>query len=279
MESMGHRPIGSDRGTGYSNPAVAFPGHYVPQGIAADLIATLYGYEREQLDAFALRSHQRAALAAEKGYFRKSLIPIKGIDEKILLNNDENIRSDTSLEKPVSLLPSFEETGVQWGFDAAALQKYPQLEVIRHVHHAGNSLAIVDGAAWVSAGSKSLHKQYELHPHARIMSQALAETEPNNLLLRLAIPKPPRHAQLIPEQIDLLEVNEAFAVVPLRFADELRIPLDKINVNGRAIAMGHPLGAIGAMLIGALLDELERRNLRYGVPLSVLRAAWGSPQS
>lgn len=267
VESMSRVPMGSDGGAWYSDPAVAFPGHYIPQGIAADLIATLYGYEREQLDAFALRSHQRAALATERGYFRKSLIPIKGIRGEILLDRDENIRPNTSLEKLASLPPSFEEIGTRWGFDAVALQKYPQLEAIRHVHHAGNSSAIVDGAAMVLVGSESLHKQYGLRPRARIVSWAVVGSEPTIMLLgpAPATQKALQRAHLSPEQIDLFEVNEAFAVVPLRFAEELRIPLDKINVNGGAIAMGHPLGATGAMLIGTLLDELERQNLRYGV--------------
>ncbi|MDW8236009.1 MAG: acetyl-CoA C-acetyltransferase [Bacteroidia bacterium] len=267
VESMSRIPMGSDGGAWYSDPAVAFPGHYIPQGISADLIATLYGYDREQLDAFALRSHQRAAYATEKGYFQKSIIPIKGIRGEVLLDRDENIRPDTSLEKLASLPPSFEEIGVKWGFDAVALQKYPQLEALRHVHHAGNSSAIVDGAALVLVGSDNLYKRYGLRPRARIVSWAVVGSEPTIMLLgpAPATRKALQRANLSPEQIDLFEVNEAFAVVPLRFLDELHIPLDKVNVNGGAIAMGHPLGATGAMLIGTLLDELERQNLRYGV--------------
>ncbi|MCX7606407.1 MAG: acetyl-CoA C-acetyltransferase, partial [Bacteroidia bacterium] len=267
IESMSRIPMGSDGGAWYMDPAVAFPGHYVPQGISADLIATLYGYTRERVDAFALRSHHRAAQATEKGYFQKSLIPVRNILGEIVLDRDENIRPDTTLEKLSSLEPSFAQIGQQFGFDAVALQKYPQIEAIDHVHHAGNSSAIVDGAALVLLGSEALHRQYGLRPRARIVSWAVTGTEPTIMLLgpAPATRKALHRAQLSPEQVDLYEVNEAFAAVPIRFAEELGIPEDKINVNGGAIAMGHPLGATGAILIGTLLDELERQSLRYGL--------------
>lgn len=267
VESMSRVPMGSDGGAWYADPAVAFPGYFVPQGIAADLIATLYGYDRRTLDEFALRSHQLAAAATQKGYFRRSLIPVRSPIGEILLDSDENIRPDTSLEKLAALEPSFAVQGEQFGFDAVALQKYPQLEAIQHVHHPGNSSAIVDGAALVLVGTEALHKKYGLSPRARIVSWAVTGTEPTIMLLgpAPATQKALQRAGLTAEQIDLYEVNEAFAVVPLRFADVLGIPLEKINVNGGAIAMGHPLGATGAILIGTLLDELERRKLRYGV--------------
>ncbi|MCS7161938.1 MAG: acetyl-CoA C-acetyltransferase [Bacteroidia bacterium] len=267
VESMSRVPMGSDGGAWYMDPAVAFEGHYIPQGISADLIATLYGYTREQLDAFALRSHQRAAEATQKGYFKRSLIPVRDPLGQILLDYDENIRPDTSLEKLGALEPSFALIGQNFGFDAVALQKYPQLEAIQHVHHAGNSSAIVDGAALVLLGTEALAQKYGLKPRARIVSWAVTGTEPTIMLLgpAPATRKALQRAGLHPAQIDLYEVNEAFAVVPLRFADELEVPLEKINVNGGAIAMGHPLGATGAMLLGTLLDELERRDLRYGV--------------
>lgn len=267
VESMSRVPMGSDGGAWYADPAVAFPGHYIPQGISADLIATLYGYDRKTLDEFALRSHQRAAHATQSGYFKKSLIPVRNILGEIILDRDENIRPDTSLEKLAALEPSFAHIGQQFGFDAVALQKYPQLEAINHVHHAGNSSAIVDGAALVLLGTEELYKKYGIQPRARIVSWAVTGTEPTIMLLgpAPATRKALHRAGLSPEEIDLYEVNEAFAVVPLRFADELGIPLEKINVNGGAIAMGHPLGATGAILIGTLVDELERQNLRYGV--------------
>lgn len=267
VESMSRVPMGSDGGAWYADPAVAFPGHYVPQGISADLIATLYGYDRETLDRFALRSHQRAAHATQAGYFSKSLIPVRDEIGQVILDRDENIRPDTTLEKLASLQPSFAHIGQQFGFDAVALQKYPQVEAIHHVHHAGNSSAIVDGAALVLLGTEDLHKKYGLRPRARIVSWAVTGTEPTIMLLgpAPATRKALSRAGMTPDQIDLYEVNEAFAVVPLRFAEELGLPLEKINVNGGAIAMGHPLGATGAMLIGILLDELERQNLHYGV--------------
>lgn len=267
VESMSRVSMGSDGGAWYADPAVAFPGHFVPQGIAADLIATLYGYDRRTLDEFALRSHQLAATATQKGYFRRSLIPVRSPIGEILLDYDENIRPDTSLPKLGALEPSFAVQGEQFGFDAVALQKYPQLEAIQHVHHPGNSSAIVDGAGLVLLGTEALHKKYGLQPRARVVSGAVTGTEPTIMLLgpAPATQKALQRAGLTAEQIDLYEVNEAFAVVPLRFADVLGIPLEKINVNGGAIAMGHPLGATGAILIGTLLDELERQNLRYGV--------------
>lgn len=249
------------------DPLVAFEGHYVPQGISADLIATLYGYTRERLDEFALRSHQRAAYATAQGYFRRSLVPVRDPLGEVLLDRDENIRPDTTLEKLSALEPSFAQIGQQFGFDAVALQKYPQLEAIQHVHHAGNSSAIVDGAALVLLGSEALATKYGLRPRARVVSWAVTGTEPTIMLLgpAPAVRKALARAHLAAADIDLFEVNEAFAAVPIRFMEELGVPEEKVNVNGGAIAMGHPLGATGAILIGTLLDELERQNLRYGV--------------
>ncbi|MCS7189155.1 MAG: acetyl-CoA C-acetyltransferase [Bacteroidia bacterium] len=267
VESMSRVPMGSDGGAWYMDPAVAFPGYFIPQGVSADLIATLYGYDRETLDNFALRSHRLAAEATEKGFFKKSLVPVKNILGEVILDRDENIRPDTTLDKLRSLEPSFMQVGVMGGFDAVAIQKYPEVETIRHVHHPGNSSAIVDGAALVLLGTEALYKEYGLIPRAKIISWAVTGSEPTIMLLgpAPAARKALMRAHLTPEEIDLYEVNEAFAVVPLRFADELHVPLDKINVNGGAIAMGHPLGATGAILVGTLLDELERRNLRYGL--------------
>jgi len=259
--------MGSDGGAWYMDPQVAFEGHYIPQGVAADLIATLYGYSRAVLDEFAARSHRLAWEATEKGYFRKSLIPVRDVLGRVILERDENIRPDTSVEKLATLEPSFAWVGREGGFDAVALQKYPMVEAIQHVHHAGNSSAIVDGAALVLLGSEALFKRYGLRPRARIVSWAVVGTEPTIMLLgpAPASRKALSRASLSPQEIDLYEVNEAFAVVPLRFMDDLGVPIEKINVNGGAIAMGHPLGATGAMLLGTLLDELERRGLRYGL--------------
>ena len=267
VESMSRVPMGSDGGAWYMDPQVAFEGHYIPQGVAADLIATLYGYSRAVLDEFAARSHRLAWEATEKGYFRKSLIPVRDALGRVILERDENIRPDTSVEKLATLEPSFAWVGREGGFDAVALQKYPMVEAIQHVHHAGNSSAIVDGAALVLLGSEALFKRYGLRPRARIVSWAVVGTEPTIMLLgpAPASRKALSRASLSPQEIDLYEVNEAFAVVPLRFMDDLGVPIEKVNVNGGAIAMGHPLGATGAMLLGTLLDELERRGLRYGL--------------
>jgi len=267
VESMSRVPMGSDGGAWYMDPQVAFEGHYIPQGVAADLIATLYGYSRAVLDEFAARSHRLAWEATENGYFRKSLIPVRDVLGRVILERDENIRPDTSVEKLATLEPSFAWVGREGGFDAVALQKYPMVEAIQHVHHAGNSSAIVDGAALVLLGSEALFKRYGLRPRARIASWAVVGTEPTIMLLgpAPASRKALSRASLSPQEIDLYEVNEAFAVVPLRFMDDLGVPIEKVNVNGGAIAMGHPLGATGAMLLGTLLDELERRGLRYGL--------------
>ena len=267
VESMSRVPMGSDGGAWYMDPQVAFEGHYIPQGVAADLIATLYGYSRAMLDEFAARSHRLAWEATEKGYFRKSLIPVRDVLGRVILERDENIRPDTSVEKLATLEPSFAWVGREGGFDTVALQKYPMVEAIQHVHHAGNSSAIVDGAALVLLGSEALFKRYGLRPRARIVSWAVVGTEPTIMLLgpAPASRKALSRASLSPQEIDLYEVNEAFAVVPLRFMDDLGVPIEKVNVNGGAIAMGHPLGATGAMLLGTLLDELERRGLRYGL--------------
>lgn len=267
VESMSRVPMGSDGGAWYLDPQVAFEGYYIPQGVSADLIATKFGYTREMLDAFALRSHQLAAQATRAGHFRRSLIPVRNELGEVILDQDENIRPDTSLEKLAALEPSFAFIGREGGFDAVALQRYPELERIEHVHHAGNSSAIVDGAALVLLGTEALAKRYGLRPRARIVSWAVTGSEPTIMLLgpapasRKALARASLHA----EDIDLYEVNEAFAVVPLHFMHEMGVSEARVNVNGGAIAMGHPLGATGAILLGTLLDELERRELRYGL--------------
>ena len=237
----------------------------VPQGVGADLIATLDGLHREDVDAYALRSHQRAAAARAAGHFERSIVPVHDIAGLLLLDADETIRADASLEAMAKLKPSFEAMGAM-GFDATALRKYTTVERIRHVHHAGNSSGIVDGAALMLVGSAAGGQRAGLKPRARIRSAAVIGSEPTIMLTgpTAACRKALAKAGLQAADIDLWEINEAFAVVPMRTARELGVDLDRVNVNGGAIAMGHPLGATGCIILGTLLDELERRDLQTG---------------
>ncbi|MBU6189667.1 MAG: acetyl-CoA C-acyltransferase, partial [Betaproteobacteria bacterium] len=228
--------------------------------------ATLDDWSREQVDEWGVRSHRLAAAARADGRFKRSIVPVHDEIGLTILDHDETIRPDASLEAMGQLKPSFEKMG-QMGFDAVALRKYPQVERIRHVHHAGNSSGIVDGAALVLIGNESAARTLGITPRARIVATALTGTDPTIMLTgpmpatRKALAK----AGLTIDDIDLFEVNEAFAAVPLRYMQELGVPAEKINVNGGSIAMGHPLGATGAMLLGTLIDELERRSLRRGL--------------
>jgi len=266
IESMSRVPMGSDGGAWALDPETNLQLSFVPQGIGADLIATLEDFAREQIDAYALRSQQRAAEARAAGRFANSVVAVKDAVGDTILGEDEFIKPHTTLEGLASLKASFEEMG-RMGYDAVALQRYPQVERIRHVHTAGNSSGIVDGAAAVLVGSEAMAKTFDLTPRARVLATALSGADPTIMLTgpmpaaRKALAK----AGLTIDQIDLFEVNEAFAVVPMRFMKEMGVPEEKVNVNGGAIAMGHPLGATGAMILGALLDELERRKLRYGL--------------
>jgi acetyl-CoA C-acetyltransferase len=266
VESMSRVPMGSDGGAWALDPETNLQLSFVPQGIGADLIATLEDFEREQIDAYALRSQQRAAAARAAGRFATSVVAVKDAVGDTILGEDEFIKPHTTLEGLASLKASFEEMG-RMGYDAVALQRYPQVERIRHVHTAGNSSGIVDGAAAVLVGSEAMAKAFDLTPRARVLATALSGADPTIMLTgpmpaaRKALAK----AGLTIDQIDLFEVNEAFAVVPMRFMKEMGVPEEKVNVNGGAIAMGHPLGATGAMILGTLLDELERRKLRYGL--------------
>ncbi len=267
VESMSRVPMGSDGGPWAADPATAFSTSFVPQGIGADLIATLEGFSREDVDAFAAESQARAAKAWANGYFAKSVIPVKDMNGLTILDHDEFIRPGTTVESLASLKPSFATIGDQGGFDSVALEKYHWVERIDHVHHAGNSSGIVDGAALVAIGSETAGRDMGLTPRARIVATAVSGADPTIMLTgpgpasRKALAK----AGLEPEDIDLYEINEAFAAVAMRFMRELNLPADKVNVNGGAIAMGHPLGATGAMILGTLVDELERRDLRYGL--------------
>lgn len=263
VESMSRVRIGTDGGAIAMDPSIALPGHFVPQGISADLIATKYGYSRQDVDLFALKSQQRAAKAWNEQVFQKSVVPIKDINGFLILDKDENVRPDTSIEGLSKLKPSFETLGAMGGFDAVAIDRYPEVERIQHVHHAGNSSAIVDGAALALLGNKQAGERLGLKPRAKIRSVATYGTDPTIMLVgpAPASRKALKRAGMTPQDIDLYEVNEAFASVALRFMDDLGVDHSKVNVNGGAIALGHPLGATGCMLLGTALDELERRDL------------------
>ena len=266
VESMSRVPIGSDGGAWAQDPATNLKTAFVPQGIGADLIATLEGFSRDDVDAFAVTSQQRAAAARAAGHFKGSIVPVQDFLGQTLLDEDEFIKPRTTVEALAGLKASFEQLGAM-GFDAVAQERYPQVERIIHVHHAGNSSGIVDGAAAVLIGSEAAAKAHGLKPRARIVATALSGADPTIMLTgpMPATQKALAKAGLTIEQIDLFEVNEAFAAVPMKFMKDLKVPHEKVNVNGGAIAMGHPLGATGAMILGTLIDELHRRGLRYGL--------------
>ena len=267
VESMSRVPMGSDGGAWASDPATALTTAFVPQGIGADLIATLEGWSREDVDAFAVQSNQRAAKAQADGRFDGSLVAVKDATGVTILDRDEFIKPESTVEGLARLKPSFAGIGEQAGFDAVALEKYHWVERIDHVHHAGNSSGIVDGAALVAIGNEAVGKDLGLTPRARIVSAAVSGADPTIMLTgpapaaRKALAK----AGLKVEDIDLFEINEAFAAVAMRFMRDMGITDEITNVNGGAIAMGHPLGATGAMILGTLVDELERRDLKRGL--------------
>jgi acetyl-CoA C-acetyltransferase len=266
VESMSRVPMGSDGGAWALDPETNLHSHFTPQGVGADLIATIEGFSRQDVDAYALHSQQKAARARADGSFNKSLVPVQDQNGIILLDHDEFIRAESTLEGLGKLKPSFEMMG-QMGFDATALRVYSHVERINHVHTPGNSSGIVDGAALMLIGSESRGRALGLQPRARIVATAVTSTDPTIMLTgpapatRKALAK----AGLRVEDIDLFEVNEAFASVVLKFIKDMAIDPDKVNVNGGSIAMGHPLGATGCAILGTLLDELETRRLRYGL--------------
>ncbi|MFV3386409.1 acetyl-CoA C-acetyltransferase [Pseudomonas sp. NY15364] len=266
VESMSRIPMGSDGGAWVMDPETNIHSNFVPQGIGADLIATLEGFSRADVDAFALRSQQKAARASADGSFTKSLVPVADQNGIVLLDHDEFIRGDSTLEGLGKLKPSFEMMG-QMGFDSTALRVYSHVERIEHVHTPGNSSGIVDGAALMLIGSAAKGKELGLKPRARIVAAAVTSTDPTIMLTgpapatRKALAK----AGLSIDDIDLFEVNEAFASVVMKFIKDMGVSEDKVNVNGGSIAMGHPLGATGCAILGTLLDELEKRQLRYGL--------------
>ncbi|MET7640069.1 acetyl-CoA C-acetyltransferase [Streptomyces sp. NPDC005438] len=267
VESMSRVPMGSDGGAWAMDPMTSWDTGFVPQGIGADLIATLEGLSRRDVDEYAARSQELAAAAWKDGRFADSVIPVRDRNGLVVLDHDEHIRPGTTADTLAGLKPSFATIGDQGGFDAVALQKYHWVERIDHVHHAGNSSGIVDGSALVAVGNEEVGKRYGLRPRARIVSAAVSGADPTIMLTgpapasRKALDK----AGLTIGDMDLVEINEAFAAVVLRFVREIGADLDKVNVNGGAIAMGHPLGATGAMLLGTVIDELERRDGRYGL--------------
>jgi acetyl-CoA C-acetyltransferase len=262
VESMSRVGIGASGGAWFMDPMAAIPTYFMPQGISADLIATKYGFSRDDVDAYAVESQKRAGEAWADGRFKKSILPIRDVNGITLLDKDENMRPATTMQSLASLKPSFVEMGQMGGFDAVATQRYPEVEEINHVHHAGNSSGIVDGAAAVLIGNKEAGKAAGLKPRARIRAFANIGSEPG-IMLTGPVPvteKVLKKAGMAVTDIDLYELNEAFASVVLRYMQAFDIPHDKINVNGGAIAMGHPLGATGAMILGIVLDELERRG-------------------
>ncbi|MCU1696708.1 MAG: fadA 3 [Mycobacterium sp.] len=267
VESMSRVPMGSDGGAVTMDPATSYDTYFVPQGIGADLIATIEGFSRDDVDAYAVRSQELAAAAWSGGHFAKSVVPVKDMNGLVVLDNDEHMRPGTTPADLATLNPSFSIMGEMAGFDAVALQKYHFVEKINHVHHGGNSSGIVDGAALVLIGSEDAGKASGLTPRARIVATATTGADPT---IMLTGPTPSalkalEVAGLTVDDIDLFELNEAFASVVLKFQKDLNIPDEKLNVNGGAIAMGHPLGATGAMITGTMVDELERRNGRYAL--------------
>jgi acetyl-CoA C-acetyltransferase len=278
VECMSRVPMGSDGGAMAIDPQTAYHTHFVPQGIGADLIATLHGFTRDDADAYAVASQQRAAHAWENGYFRKSILPITDHVGEVVLDHDETVRGDASMESLAGLKPAFAMMGDQAGFDDVAIQRYPEVEAIDHVHTAGNSSGIVDGAAAVLVGSAEAGEKMGLKPRARIRSFASIGSEPTIMLTGPAPAslKALKLAGMDKSDIDLWELNEAFASVVLLYMKLLDIPHDKINVNGGAIAMGHPLGATGAMVLGTLVDEMERRDLETGLVTLCIGAGMGT---
>ncbi|HEY3259542.1 MAG TPA: acetyl-CoA C-acetyltransferase [Pseudonocardiaceae bacterium] len=264
VESMSRVPMGSDGGAWAMDPETNYQTYFVPQGIGADLIATIEGFSREDVDSYALESQHRAAKAWAGGYFAKSVIPVRDRNGVTILDHDEHMRPDSTLEGLAKLPTSFDVIGEMGGFDAVALQKYHWVEKIHHVHGPGNSSGIVDGAALVLVGSEQAGRELGLRPRARIVATATSGADPTIMLTgpTPATRKVLKTAGLTVDDIDVFELNEAFAAVVLKYAKDLNIPMDKLNVNGGAIAMGHPLGATGAMIFGTMVDELERRDAR-----------------
>ncbi|MGB3099598.1 MAG: acetyl-CoA C-acetyltransferase [Solirubrobacterales bacterium] len=267
VESMSRVPMGADGGAWAMDPETNYDTSFIPQGVGADLIATVEEFSRDDVDTYAARSQERAAAAREEGRFSNSVIPVTDINDQVVLDQDEFIRPGTTVETLGNLKPSFELMGEAGGFDAVALQKYHWIERINHVHTPGNSSGIVDGASLLVIGSEEAGSQMGMDPRAKILATAVSGADPTIMLTgpapasRKALEK----AGLTAEDLDLVEINEAFAAVVLRFVRDMDLDMEKVNVNGGAIAMGHPLGATGGMILGSLIDELERTDGRYGL--------------
>ncbi|WP_249010941.1 acetyl-CoA C-acetyltransferase [Conexibacter sp. DBS9H8] len=273
VESMSRVPMGSDGGAMAMDPATAYDSYFVPQGIGADLIATIEGWDREDVDAYAVRSQERAARAQAEGRFNNSIVPVRDVNDHVLLDRDEHVRPGSTVEGLGKLNAAFAGIGEMGGFDAVALQKYHWVEKINHVHTGGNSSGIVDGAALVTIGNAKIGEELGLTPRARILATALAGEDPTIMLTgpAPASKKALAKAGLTIDDIDLIEMNEAFASVVMRFVRDMAgkeneaALMEKVNVNGGAIALGHPLGATGAMILGTLIDELHRTGQKYGL--------------
>lgn len=278
VESLSRVPMAAGGNVQGCDPEVAFDTYFIPQGISGDLIATKYGYSRNDVDSFALRSQQRAATAVAEGRFDKSIVPVCDRNGFLILDRDEHPRPDTTIEALSALKPSFAGMGERAGYDGVALLRYPELEFIDHVHHAGNSSGVVDGAAAVLIGNAEAGQRAGLKPRARIRAFSVIGSEPTIMLTGppVVTEKVLARAGMTIDDIDLIEINEAFASVVLQFIDHFSADVDKINVNGGAIAFGHPLGATGAMLIGTVLDELERRDLSTGLVTLCVGAGMGT---
>lgn len=277
VESMSRVPLGSDGGAWAQDPTTNYDTYFVPQGIGADLIATTEGFSRADVDAFAAESQKRAAAAWENSLFENSIIPVKDINGITVLDRDEHMRPGSTVESLSQLPPAFAKLAAQTGFDEVALQKYHWIEAIDHVHTAANSSGIVDGAALAILGDEEVGQKMGMKPRARIVSTAVTGSEPTIMLTgpTPATKKALDKAGMTVDDIDLFELNEAFAAVVLKWMKDLNIPHDKVNVNGGAIAMGHPLGATGAMILGTVLDELERRDLKRGLVTLCIGAGMG----
>ncbi|MDW5596229.1 acetyl-CoA C-acetyltransferase [Conexibacter stalactiti] len=267
VESMSRVPMGTDGGAWALDPATNLETDFVPQGISADLIATVEGFTRDDVDAYAVRSQERAAAAQAAGKFKDSVVPVLDINDHVVLDNDEFIRAGTTTETLGRLKPSFAAMGEMGGFDAVALQKYHWIERIDHVHTPGNSSGIVDGASLLAIGNAQTGEELGLKPRARILATAVSGADPTIMLTgpAPASKKALAKAGLTADQLDLVEINEAFAAVVLRFVKDMDLDMEKVNVNGGAIAMGHPLGATGGMILGTLIDELHRTGGKYGL--------------
>ncbi|MHB8657027.1 MAG: acetyl-CoA C-acetyltransferase [Solirubrobacteraceae bacterium] len=277
VESMSRVPMGSDGGAWAMDPETNYDTSFVPQGISADLIATVEEFSRDDVDAYAARSQGRAAKAREEGKFKSSVVPVLDINDNVVLDHDEFIRPGTTVETLGQLKPSFQVMGEMGGFDAVALQKYHWVEQINHVHTPGNSSGIVDGASLLAIGNEQLGSELGLEPRAKILATAVSGAEPTIMLTgpAPASKKALAKAGLTVDDLDLVEINEAFAAVVLRFVRDMGLDMEKVNVNGGAIAMGHPLGATGGMILGTLIDELERTGGRYGLATLCVGAGMG----